>query len=190
MMVTHRYAHIGTASTGLNGALATFNFRANSMYDPDQTFIGHQPMYFDQMSALYNHWVVIGSKITITLSQLGTGATDRNPSVVGIYLNDDIGNPGSTIAILENSFTKRTSFTMNGGDTKTISCKFSAKKIFGGSILGNPSLQGTASNNPTEETYFTLFMDSTSGVNAVNYQYVVRIDYIAIWTELKDIGSS
>lgn len=190
MMVTHRYAHVGTTATGVSGALAVLNFRANSMFDPDQTFLGHQPMYFDQMSALYNHWVVIGSKITITMSQMGSGATDRFPSVVGIYLNDDTVTPGNTVAILENSFTRRSAFTMNAGDTKTITCKYSAKKVFGGSILGNPNLQGTATTNPAEESFFTLFMDSTSGVTTVNFQYVVRIDYIAIWTELKDLNLS
>lgn len=190
MTMTHRYAHVGTLATGVGGALATINFRANSMYDPDQTFIGHQPMYFDQMTALYDHWTVIGSKITVTFAQLGSGATDRYPAVVGIFLNDDSSNPGATNAILENSFTNRQSFTTNGGNPRSVTCKYSAKKIWGGSILGNPNLQGSATTNPAEETFFTIFADSTAGVGTVNFQYVVQIDYIAVWTELKDIASS
>lgn len=33
--------------------------RANGLYDPDTTGVGHQPLYRDQMAALYTNYMVI-----------------------------------------------------------------------------------------------------------------------------------
>ncbi len=39
------------------GTQQTMNL--NSIFDPDRTGVGHQPMYYDQMSALYNRYRVL-----------------------------------------------------------------------------------------------------------------------------------
>ena len=33
--------------------------------DPNHTGVGHQPLYFDQLMTIYNHYIVIGAKITV-----------------------------------------------------------------------------------------------------------------------------
>ncbi len=45
--------------------LAYTNFRANSLYDPDATGIGHQPLFFDQLSALYAHYRVTALRYSV-----------------------------------------------------------------------------------------------------------------------------
>lgn len=42
-----------------------YNFRGNSLFDPNVTGTGHQPMYFDQYAALYNRYRVMGSAVKI-----------------------------------------------------------------------------------------------------------------------------
>ena len=32
---------------------------------PNHTGVGHQPLYFDQLMTIYNHYIVIGAKITV-----------------------------------------------------------------------------------------------------------------------------
>lgn len=44
----------------------SFLFRGNGLFDPDVQVGGQQPMGFDQWAALYRHYRVIGSKITVT----------------------------------------------------------------------------------------------------------------------------
>lgn len=193
MTMTHRYAQTGIITTGGSGAMTTYNFRCNGMFDPDQTGGGHQPMYFDQMAAIYDHYTVIASKITVTFASADTTPTTtqmRIPFTVGVFLNDDSTTTPGINGVLENSLMKTHSFTMNPGNSRTMKLGWSAKKTFGGSILGNSSLVGTATVNPAEEQFFTLFADSAAMLDATDIFYRVQIDYIAVWTELKDIASS
>jgi hypothetical protein len=42
------------------GAISDQVFRSNSLFDPDRTNAGHQPLGFDQIAALYNRYHVYG----------------------------------------------------------------------------------------------------------------------------------
>lgn len=190
MTMTLRYADIGTITTAGSGSISTFNFRANSLFDPNQTGVGHQPMYFDQMMAIYNHYIVIGSKITITWAQLPDAAGTRPPVIVGCFLNDDTVVTPGIYGILENSTIKSKTMTQNTGVTCTTVCKFSAKKNFGGSVLADADLQGTVTTGPAEEMIYTLFVDSSPSLTSCTVMYNVRIDYIAVFRELKDLSTS
>lgn len=49
------------------------NFNANSLYDPDRTGTGHQPMYYDQLCpGIYNRYRVTGFAYNITVSNTNT----------------------------------------------------------------------------------------------------------------------
>ena len=52
-------------------------FKINDLYDPDQTGVGHQPYYFDQISNLWARYTVYGCKMDIR-----TVATVGNPAVI------------------------------------------------------------------------------------------------------------
>lgn len=52
-----------------NAALGIINnyvFRLNSLYDPDYTGVGHQPLYFDQLATLYERYKVYDVDIRVT----------------------------------------------------------------------------------------------------------------------------
>jgi len=69
------------------GSPAIWQFRMNSLYDPDLTGTGHQPQWFDQLSAVYNNYKVLGSKITCTFipnNISDTEANDKGPYICGI----------------------------------------------------------------------------------------------------------
>lgn len=186
LTMTHRWTQTIGLSTGSSGALNTFVFRANGMFDPSVTGGAHQPYYFTQLSAIYDHFTVIGSKIKITASK--TDSSTSIPITCGIMINDDstvtptllglLEHPSSTWKLLENT------------NKVTLSNKWSAKKTFGGSILGNDNLQGTSAADPTEQSTFVFFMDSSVNAIATSVTFVVEIDYIAVWDELKDIANN
>lgn len=67
-------------ATGSN----TYQFCANSLYDPDQTSIGHQPMYFDNYMAVYEKYRVNYAVITVTVI---------NHSVNTVINDDATNNP-------------------------------------------------------------------------------------------------
>lgn len=182
----HRYFEHTALVT--SGGVPTFHrFRANGMYDPSQTGIGHQPLYYDQMNVLYNHWKVIGSKITVTF--IPTAATTV-PQYVGIIADDDVTNSLDINTLNEQPDTRRKQIAFNNAKPVTITHYFSAKKVYGPSIMGNNRLEGDASTDPTEQFYFTIYNAPVDGSTAVGVSALVTIDYIAVWTEAKDVGGS
>jgi len=83
-------------STASGNVLSFYAFRANSIFDPDQTGTGHQPMGHDTWQSIYNHYVVESSTIRATFTPAAQGAF---PGVGGIRLDDDGAIP---ITALEN----------------------------------------------------------------------------------------
>jgi len=69
------------------GSPGLYQFRMNSLFDPDYTSTGHQPQWFDQLSAVYSYYRVLKSKITVTFCPnhvADTEANDKGPYIVGI----------------------------------------------------------------------------------------------------------
>lgn len=187
MVMTHRYTE-QVATTSTLGVIGKYQFSANGMFDPNITGVGHQPMYFDQMSALYNHYTVIGSKVKITVSP---STTNEDGFYTGVYLDDDTSttNVSDITAVSEASSGKIRMFSPNADTPHVYYLNWSAKKTFGGSILGNDNLQGSISGNPTEQTFYTFAIQSF-GADTTFATLLVEYTYIAVWDELKQVAQS
>lgn len=70
----------------VSGAMSVVPIHCNSMYDPYQPTGGHQPLYYDTLMLIYNHWVVLKAQMKVTW--VGTTTTEV-PCIVGVYTNDD-----------------------------------------------------------------------------------------------------
>lgn len=178
--MVHRYAEYPTM-TFTSGAFAQYAFSANGLYDPNVTGAGIQPMYFDTMTALYNHYTVIGAKIRVTFLPTAVPAV---PLTVGILIDDNGTLVNNNIAACQENPTSKW-VTIPAGDNanRTITYTWSAKKTFGGTAM-IPDLQGNAATNPTEQSYFTLFGQVMTGSTTQSVLCQVDIEYITIWTEL------
>lgn len=65
--VTMRYVdYVPLDGTLSAGSTVSHIFRANSIYDPDYTLPGHQPMGHDLYQNLYEHYSVVRSAIKVT----------------------------------------------------------------------------------------------------------------------------
>lgn len=187
IIMTHKY--VNTSSFSIPAAAVTmqkFTFSANGMFDPNITSGGHQPLYFDQMSALYNHYTVIGSSYKITIV-----APETNLYVASFIEDNDTLVGTSVDAIAEQTQAKKRTFLSSSVKPLIMNLKWSAKKFFGGSILGNGNLQGTPASNPAEQSYFiTVVQSDVIPGTGYNLNFTVEVRYIAVWKELKDIASS
>lgn len=187
MVMTHKYSEI-VVPTCTGGALYTYSFLCNGLYDPNASGVGHQPYYFDQMGALYDHYIVIGSEITVKFTHL---VTTNYASIVGCYINDDSTvTPVSITPLLENSNVKHRMLAAGQTQPSVFKLKWSAKKAFGKSVLANSELKGSTSANPLETQSFTFFVQPTDLITTQSYNVEVDIKYIAVWCELKDIAGS
>lgn len=178
-----------------SGSMTAHRFRANGMHDPNAETGGHQPLGFDQYMALYDHFTVIGSRITVVASVATVSTGITIPSIIGINKNDDTNIIESTPQALTETPSSVWDILSTGEGShtnSTLSMTYSAVKDQGVvNPLDNPELKGTASSDPTEQTYFHVFyqsMNDTGDMPALSA--IVKIDYIAILTEPKDLARS
>lgn len=184
-VVTHKY-HSFIQLTSIGGATANYQFTCNGLFDPDITGAGHQPMYFDQLSAIYNHYTVIGSRISYRISH---GNTANGPIVVNSFINDDNTIAAVGDSLSEQSTSKSRTIPTGSNNMYYLTNKWSAKKTFKGGILSNYLFRGDASNNPPEASLFTLTAyEALGGTATINVE--VNIEYVAIWQELRDLAGS
>lgn len=168
-------------------------FSINGLYDPNYTGTGHQPRGFDQFMTMYDHYTVIGAKITVTLAQpagahynlhVGVACKDNAPAMSTI--NDYLEGRNLVSRVLKASEV--------GGTTNlvTLTKTCSVKKFLGVSrILGASEFRGTTSTNPTEQGYFHIFAQAlNSSVNPTLIRGTARIDYLTIFTEPKQPSQS
>lgn len=60
---TMRYSDAAVLATTISVGFVTYTLRANSLFDPDLQGIGHQPLRFDQMAAMFNSYRVRSASI-------------------------------------------------------------------------------------------------------------------------------
>lgn len=179
------------SSTSTSGVLSLYIFRANSCFDTDLTGTGHQPFGFDQWSTLFNHYTVLGSKITVnTIAITNAGSV---PIQTGVYLADGT-SAGYTTFTEYNEAKKGSSKTMLGSigekQYRTVS-KFSAKKYFGvKDVMDNQNLRAAVTTNPAELAYFHIWTQAADLGSTVTVRHHVTIDFIVKFTEPKEIASS
>lgn len=165
-------------------------FRANSIFDPDQTGGGHQPIGHDQWALFYSTYVVVGSVITITVVHNET-STKAN-SIVGVLLNQTSSLPGSSTpsTVQEQGLgTWRILQGTQGGNVVKLIQKFSAKKFFDvTNVPDNSDRIGAAfgSNPPsTGDAFFIVWAAATipSGNAPSSIEFSIQIDYSVLMSD-------
>lgn len=168
----------------------THFFALNGLYDPNITGTGHQPMYFDQITGLYNHYNVVGTKMTIRVLPDDANTT---PTKVVLWQNDNNGVAGaSTIDSLAESQVNRSGIIGSGAANEPLELTifWSAKKTFGGDVLSNTNLIGNAGANPGELSYGCISVQSMDGATVVSVFVSVKLEYITVWDEFKELPPS
>lgn len=188
-----RYCDTIDLDPGVSGTLSTNVFRANSCHDPNQTGVGHQPMAWDEYSELYNHYVVLGSKITVQFA--AQAASTMSPPVVGIFQSDDTTFSTSYITSLTEQNRCKYRMIPHGYQVRptTICSKFSTKKFFNvKDVKDNLDRLGAAiGSNPSEEAYFVVFCgDQAEGEDIAGVYGMVTIEYIVAFSEPKELAQS
>lgn len=176
-----------TAST----ALQNYDFRANSIYDPNLTGTGHQPLGHDQWNTFYDHYVVLGAKISVKMFH--TNNTNTDSVFFSLGLQDTSNTMTSQTHIREQP---RSTWTMvsppsAGQSQRMLAKKFSAKQFFGAkSIVVWDKLGAAFGYNPTEDALFRIFYQNATSVNNVGVGINVIIEYIVLMSEPKTLGQS
>ncbi len=166
-------------------------FSANGMFDPDITGTGHQPLGFDQYMLMYDHYKVLGSKITIT--PLGNPATltADNQQIITLSLDDDTTANTNVHNMIEQGLATWRLLNPGASARPTSLRKGFGQKRFFQNRKSAESMVGDASANPTEQAFFNIGTAALNGVgDPVSIAVHVVIDYIVSFTERKTLISS
>lgn len=169
-----------------------YTFRANSVYDPDFSGVGHQPMFHDEMAAQYTHYTVLSSYIRITIA--AENAQKRNWS---IWCDDDSTVPtNANTAFEQHRYISAIKADKRNAPLK-LTCRYNAarwNKTTLSGLMSDNSKKTAVNNNPVagETKFFHLYcapsnvaenLDSIEGVN-------FEMFFIVSWREPVDhVGS-
>lgn len=175
--------------TSTAGAVSSYVFRANDLYDPDYTGTGHQPMGFDQMMQFYNHFCVIKARIIVTFKNYSsvdcTACVRQDADLTPLTTIDRILEFGGNV----------TTNLGNAGvfsSNQNLELGIDIPKLQGVSrktITADPNLRGDASSSPTELTYFHVQIWDAAGNNQ-SVKCSVILEQLAVFTEPRDMVSS
>jgi len=175
--------------TSTTGAIATNVFMANGLYDPDISGGGHQPRWFDQIMPYFNHFCVVGAKITVVFSP-HSGTVPTIPITVGIAKRAVVGTESNAMEYQENGNCVWRSLPVDGS-ARTMSMTFSTRKFFGKKYsVDNYDLKGSQTANPLEQAFFHVFIDPVYGTESPVVAAQVLIDYIAVFSEPNTVAQS
>ena len=176
------------------GLVGTATYNAGGCFDPRTAIGGGQPRGFDQWMSFYEHYIVLGSRITCTYQTTGLQPSDGN-GIVGIYLKANNAAQITTIPeLIEQQNTVHKPIGPVGGYNSTVmlSKNYSAKRFLGrASVMSDPDLKGDVSKNPDESAYYEIVCGpSNNGDNLGAVRVLIRIEYIVALIEPKPLPSS
>lgn len=169
----------GYALVGSSG-LAGRTFSLNCPFDPDVTGTGNQPVYFDQLAAMYNKYRVVrahwrAKMVSKTATNAGVIAAAPTPAVADTSfasVEELAGEPGGSVK----------EFGSAGSPPATLSGSCSMAEVYGNhpsAVHVLDSYASVSNTRPSNEVYLALCVN-TSGTTDTT-QLMVEIVYECWW---------
>lgn len=179
-------AKVNLILTGNN--LREYVFRANSIFQPDGSGTGHQPMGHDEWGALYKHYVVLGSKCTTLVNQSDSVSNTSNLTAVGSYVHNALLAPYEDFSEFAEA-RKGQYKTVSAISTRSmrLTNTFSAKNFFHVTDVNDNirHLGALVGSNPSDAAYYHIWAQSLDPSVPTNTEitFLVTIDYIVEYSE-------
>lgn len=190
-MVKLRYVQEIQADPAAAGVYSYY-FNATSLFDPNSSGGGHQPLGFDQWATIYAKYTVVGSKIKATFAP--TTAAVTVPAYAGIILDDNATfSYTSGPQIYESKQGKQNTKIIGGNaNARKVTCtrSYSARKFHGKPPLTNGDIEANVTGNPNDNVYFGVWTGSINGTDPPAMTILIEIEYIAVFSEIKFLAQS
>lgn len=182
--------------SGASQGFTNINYSCVNAYDPnpDNLPLGqHQPLGYDQWETLYNHFVVVGAKISARVVSMDSAIQ----GICGIHLNDVAAAPYQKAETYIESRKGTYRHIIQRTDRPVqISSSYSARKFFNikdikdnQARLARFCASGNTLGNTNETAYWNLWF--TNQNNEVStYKVEIVIDYIIDFSEPRDLTES
>lgn len=186
-----RYFETGVQlNPGVGGTASYYVYNLSSLFDPNRTGIGHQPIGFDEMMGIYQYYTVIGARARVTFTNQDTS----NDQLVVLQIKAHDSASADVANIIENGRCVWNTVTKSDGSSdseKTMTINYSANKFFSKNVVGDADYQGDIASNPQENAWLHLYAQpSVPGTDSGLVQATVLIEYIAVMTDPLQIAQS
>lgn len=161
---------------------------ANGLFDPDISGVGHQPRGFDQLMALYDHYICIKSAIQVSFYNTDT----TNAQIVGISIRDSAttDNPNG---YMEGSNCVYTVLGPkgSGNEVKTLKLDCNPNSFLGVSNpLSSDRVRGDIASNPTDQVYFHVWVYDLTAGDSSTVHTSTNLTYASMFVEPKNPSQS
>lgn len=172
------------------------SFVANSM-TPYPTSAGHQPMGWDQWAAFFNSYVVLMSRMTVSvLPKVNESVATPQGPLVCVLKTADAASSGDVHTAIENGSAQYAMFTNSGtsmGRKVVLRSKYNARKYF---HVQNPrdddSLTATTAAAPTNLVHWGIGLQNadSSDTTLKTIYFTVVIELFVLFFEAKQLPTS
>lgn len=174
-------------------SVSEYIFRANSVHDPDYSGGGHQPLGYDQWTPFYNHYVVIGARISCQFIY-SSGASPTG-IIYGVYLRDDATTMTTGQEIMEQQLGKyrvAAASSLSSPSVTTLTNNFSAKKFFNITDIkdNRDNLGAIVTTSPTDGAFFHVWASTLDGTDLGDVDVVVTMNFIVSFSEPNNLAQS
>lgn len=191
-LVRHRYCDtITLPASAAAGNAVKWVFRCNSMYDPDFTGTGHQPMFRDEMAAQYNYYTVLASTIKVSFPP----ENDKKQNVQ-LWTDDDSVSPIDPTTARETHLCYQ-AIKLDKRNTPLVCTSFydAARwnKTTKKGIMADNDQKTQAGSNPsgTATKYYIIYTSPVDSTESLTAQKIdVDMIFYTMWREPVDhVGS-
>lgn len=182
MLAKLRYCDNYTLSI-TTGSVAKQFMRLNSIFDPDYTGTGHQPLYRDTFAAIYDQYAVVSCEVEVKVCNLSTTAVLET----GIVLEDDTSSSGDSRVLKEQATGSYTILPPLAGSlsTHTFRYRWDCKKTLHIDPFSSETYKTQVGTNPTEEADLCIWASVTDGISSTVPVLTVTMLYEVLFTELQ-----
>jgi hypothetical protein len=182
---TLRYSMVNTAVHS-SGTAQVYRFRGNSVYDPDYTSTGHQPVGYDEFSAFFQYYRVVASKIHLLMA----GITTDTPVIVTVRPVRELVATSSWIPAVE---APRCAFEFVPTvyiPTVHLHNHATMREIFSGQDSTDQDFGSVNTANPSKEWYWEILSQTYDGTSSASVRYQVVVEYDVIFSQKQVLGTS
>lgn len=164
-----RYSDL-QSQTSVSGGISTFIYRMNGPFDPDLTAVGHQPLYWDQYTPIYQNYRVLGSQIRIEWAPALPDDGTVGPWQVGItgsVSSSSLGTSGPTRAEMNDSV----SDILSSKDGSASLFLNYSPEISLGRPAGDDTVGSLVTTFPTQQYFAHVWVQDIKGTAASSVVY-------------------
>lgn len=162
------------------GADNTYVYSLNSLYDPNVTGTGHQPLSFDQWSNMYSSYRVYGCRVIVRMTvSLSLTTAVFSPIFIMYAYPATVTPPGTADTVCENKGS--VSRVVLPGDRPVVLRKYyDIATVFGvgkAALRSEANYAATTTANPAQQAYIAFKVINNDATSTLTITYNTEFKY-------------